>query len=86
MIEVILIGGISLGLLLFSISILIFHIQKCHYCGKPIYPWQKFIGYINMPLIGDGKPHQITAKWVTHEGVCTQKDIEAVKKDMNKDA
>lgn len=58
----------------------LFSIHKCHYCGKYILPWQEFCGYIDMPLIGDGKPHLIVAKWVTHDGECTERDIEKRKR------
>lgn len=54
----------------------VFGIHKCHYCGKYVLPWQEFCGKINMPVIADGKPHPILAKWVTHNGECTQKDIQ----------
>ena len=54
----------------------LFGIYKCHWCKKYIFPSQKFVGHINMKLIPDGKSHNIYANWITHDGGCTQRDIE----------
>jgi len=37
-----------------------------------------------MKLIPDGKPHNITAKGITHVGECTRKDIQRSKKEERK--